>query len=246
MQGLKKFVKTRFSYADGILEDYHNFQLSESLHSIRVEIKKIKAVLSVIHFSRKKFNARKSFVPLRNIFRKAGAIREPEVMLKMLMRFEIHGPEPEGLAKGPALITDFRKDIPFFLEVLRKSSKKIIPASEKVPKKDFEKYLERKMKSIRSLLYPVVSRSEIHRIRKDIKILLYLSAVNHFLKKRQRTFYSYMETAIGNLHDKQVLMATLKDKKIKTDDFLIKSLKSECAKDLEGIEFLAKEYYAKK
>ena len=246
MQALKKFAKTRYSHTQGFLEDYHNFQLIESLHVIRVEIKKIKAVLGVIHFSNKKFDNHKQFVPLRNIFRKAGAIREPELLLKILMRFEIHGPEPVELSKGPALIAEFKTDIPFFLEVLNKSSKKVLPAADQVSKRVFEKFLSRKVKTIRSMLYPSNSRKEIHTIRKAIKNLLYLSAVNNFLKKRERTFFTYMETAIGNLHDKQVLLAMLKKKKIKADEFLIKSIKSECAKDLKGINLLAEEFYSKK
>src|SRR5690348_10635786 len=83
MKSLEKYVRARAKHLKKLLNTYSESGTDETIHDIRVEIKKLKAVLQLAGSVLPRFNAHKVFVPLRDIFRKAGAIREKDITTRL-------------------------------------------------------------------------------------------------------------------------------------------------------------------
>ena len=244
MKQLVKFARAQIKSLVRHLEDFNSYQQTEMLHEIRVDVKKIKAVLNATNYCRSKFKAHKAFIPFRNIFRKAGAIREPDVMFKLLVAYQIEKVQESKLGSDKSqLIQTFRDDIPLFIKTARKEWKKLKPVLTKVHRKDFKNYLLERIHDVELHLSPKPIMKDIHKTRKTIKEILYLSKVNNLLSPKDDKFYGELENVIGQLHDKQMLLDLLSKSNGKDGDLRLNMLKSQCSVDKESITNLALDYY---
>ena len=228
------------------LRDYRRHGKPDALHKIRVSIKKIKAIVAAINGCEKGFKAHKNFAPFRNIFRQAGSIREPDVLARMLKRYKVDETVDElmqGNSRGSAAA--FKSDVPRFTDEVKKNTKKLVAYSGRVHHDDFASYLANKKKEVKSQLYPRPKVAIIHKVRKGIKDLMYLSELEDDGKKREVKFYDKMQDVIGRLHDKQVLVDLLKNKSARVYRVQLSSINSECRADKTEIFRLASDYYQK-
>src|SRR5687767_13053545 len=88
MRRFEEFVYQQFRSLIMHLKNWHLSNEPETLHQVRVDIKKIKATLSVINGSKKDFKLNKHFQPLHQIFRNAGAIRDSDVLTRLLLQHQ--------------------------------------------------------------------------------------------------------------------------------------------------------------
>jgi len=228
------------------LRDYGRRQKPEALHQMRVEVKKIKAIMAVINGCVREFKAHKNFIPFRNIFRKAGSIREPEVLARLLTRYKVDETVDQlmpGNAKRNAAA--FASDVPRMVSVVKKSAKKLEVISKKVHHDDFESYVVDKKKEVKSQLYPRPRMTIIHKVRKGIKEVVYLSALEDHRKKGEAKFYDNMQNVIGRLHDKQVMLDLLKNKNARAHRAQLSAIRLECLSDKKEIVRLATDFYKK-
>lgn len=242
MKRFEKFVQEQFKSLVKHLKKYRGSRETETLHQIRVAIKKIKAILAVINNSKKGFKAHKNFIPLREIFRSAGAIREPDVLARLLLQHQIKGVE---LLPGDReeLTTAFDSEIPHFIGKVKNLRNKLEADLKRVHRNDLKRYLRKKKKEIKRQLYPKPEIRILHKTRKAIKEVIYLSEANGNLKKKETKFYDQMQDVVGKLHDKQVLLGLLK-KKIDpagNDSYMV--IKSECLSDKKEVFRLAIDFY---
>jgi CHAD domain-containing protein len=244
VKSLVKFSKYLIQDLVDRLHFFQSYQEEETLHDIRVEIKKVKAVLSLLGYSHKKFKNRKSFLPFRNVFRKAGAIREPIVLHSILndkQQSELKSRHP-SIVKG-AGVEAFLDDTPFFIEGILSAWTKIKPWVRKESRKDFNAFIKKKKKEIERGLFPTPDMDTIHTTRKNIKALLYLSKIKNELTKEEETFYHEMEQTIGQWHDKQVLQANLKNQNGGADKAKIKKVGLGIKQDKTKIKEMAENFY---
>ncbi len=226
------------------LHQYHQFQQQDSLHGIRVDIKKIKSVLLVMEASLKKYDGHEQFLPLRNIFRKAGQIRQGEVMLQLLIAHNLEGLPVAPFEDGKEAEEEFRAEVPFYIELMTRHAEKIQHDVSDVRARDLEKFLRKQMKRVQSRLYPVLKPRELHNVRKSIKQIVYLSDLLDLLSQKKKRFFSRMEEAIGKLHDKEVLLEFLKTIPVQVDQTTVKTLRRACAADRKELEQRAAKFYA--
>ncbi len=244
MKNLTRFANAHFKSLIKNLESFNAIQDKETLHQVRVDVKKIKAVLGIIQYADKKFKRNKYFKPFRNIFRKAGSIREPDVLFKLLLRYSIEGLADDHLARNEkSLVESFRSDIPFFLDVIKEQKKKLKPHLRNISKKDVREYVDKLTKLLASQLTPRVLPDNLHKSRKVIKEILCFSAIEK-LKKRELKFYKIMEEEIGQWHDKQVLLQLLQ-KSSGQAKLQNKVLRAESKADIRNISKLARDFYGK-
>jgi CHAD domain-containing protein len=244
MKRFEKFVQRQIKSLIKHLKKYKNNRDPEALHQIRVDIKKIKAALQVIKNGKKGFKAHKNFIPFRKIFRRADNIREPDVLMQMLKRYqpgEITDDRIFGSRKHSAKA--FESDIPYFIWTVKSHAKKLEALSNKVRSDDLRKYLQGKKQELKSLLYPRPRMRIIHEVRKAVKEIIYLSEVQDTLKGKEAKFYDKVQDTIGQLHDKQVLLGIIKNKKDETSITQREAIKSESLSDKKEIFRLVREYY---
>jgi CHAD domain-containing protein len=244
MKSLKKFSKSTITELVDYLDHFSNKQDPEILHEIRVDVKKIKTVLNAVSFYKKKFKAHQAYLPFRNIFRKAGAIREPEVLNKISTEYSVSASGKENSGQEKSAVEIFIDDVPFFIKSILQQWKRIKPLIANIHRKELNEYMRELKKRVQNKLTPKPKMADIHKTRKAIKEILYLSKITGRISKRARTFYSDMEEVIGQWHDKQTLLNNVPQLKGKSaHKNKLMQLKKASLKDQEKITQLARAYY---
>jgi CHAD domain-containing protein len=239
MKRLKKFARKPFRSLAEHLKTVPVNHDTETLHQVRVDIKKIKALLELVHSDRKKFKSHKYFLPFRSIFRKADAIRESEVLASLLTKYPEEGPQLPP-TEHPSLET-FESNVPGYVHTVKVQSKKLKPYLKKIKSRDIGRYLKHQYKKIESKLYPHLALKDIHKTRKSIKAALFIAGSTDQLKKKKEKFYDTLQEAIGNLHDKQLLLQLLSKNESNHQNH--RALRTACAHDIRQIRNLAANFY---
>ncbi len=87
-QKLVQYYKTIDQlFSSKYIETFHQFD-RDVIHKLRVSIKKLRALFSLLAALSDQVNAKKAYRPIRQVFRKAGAIRDLQVQQKLLKQYE--------------------------------------------------------------------------------------------------------------------------------------------------------------
>ncbi len=242
MKKLKKFTHQRFQSLIDHLRSHKDKQEEQSLHDIRIDIKKIKSILELLKFVDKKFKAHRNYVLFRTIFRKAGELRDPEIQAGLLLRYNIEGVRVKNdyHAKKSTFLAATNK----FEKQIIEQQKKIGPFIQQVTNHDVKSFFKEKNKQIKKALTTKPDLTEIHKIRKAMKLVIYLADLNKSAKRKLLNFYHKMEQAIGDLHDKQVVLGLVThESKRKIDPSARKVILAECRDSISEIRKEAKKFY---
>lgn len=223
------------------LSSYQHIQDPEVLHQIRVEIKKIKAVLNVINYCVGKFKGHQHFLTFRTIFRQAGAIRQPDVFYKLLLQYQISGVVDAQLPSEKeinALSVTFQKTVPQLNKTIESEKKELHKYYDKIESRDAKDYLKKQRVELTHYLFPRITKTSLHKVRKIVKEILYLHRV--IRHRKPAAFYNEAEYIIGQWHDKQMLL-TIVRKSNQTDE--INKLVSACKADLIHLRSIVSNYY---
>jgi CHAD domain-containing protein len=240
---LKVYANKQFKALKEDLESYHHLQDPEVLHKIRVEIKKIKVVLNLINYCVKKFKGHRHFIPFRTIFRKAGAIRQPEVLYKLLMLYQIGGVTDEQIPRSKKLdklSAAFQKEVPLFIGSVKTQKKKIKKHFDQVAKDNAHRYVKRKKQELEQLLFPTFNKAGLHKARKICKEVVYLHWIDN--QPKPDPFFNEVENIIGQWHDKQILLPIVKKNKAVDE---VSKLTTASQEDLINLKKLISHYYDK-
>ncbi|MBL0741037.1 CHAD domain-containing protein [Chryseolinea lacunae] len=206
MKRFNHFAHNQFKILKTHLEAYRENPDAEGVHQIRVDIKKIKAVLETIGACRKSFKMHRQYVPFRTVFRSADIIRRLDLFHTLASETEAAIPTSTAAEDGPC--SDFSIVVDRFAKKIKKRKRKIEPWLRGVHKKPLRRFLKRLQKQIRCKLYPHLSITDIHKTRKSVKTVLYIAQATHSLKKEKIHFFNALQESIGMLHDNQLLLAT--------------------------------------
>src|SRR5665213_3812375 len=88
-QQQKKYFKKRWKLLFSHLRAFSEFGDTEELHRVRVEIKKMKALFSLVKNKSRANKFKKHFKPVQKLFEQAGKIRTAQVNLELLDHFHI-------------------------------------------------------------------------------------------------------------------------------------------------------------
>lgn len=204
MKSVLTYTEKRLHTLRQLLRKYQVQPEVDLLHQIRVEIKKTKAVLNLIRYARKKFDAHAVYIPFRTIHRASGMLWEPEVINRLMKEYsfmEVPGNKNE--------IENFRQLIPDFLHSLKKQKSIVLSAAKKVQLKAYKKYMKKKQVGLRKLIRAGVRVGTVHPIRKHLKELYYLFTLTR-PKRKIDLIYTQCEKRIGQLLDQRLLIAQLR------------------------------------
>ena len=200
---LNHFVFDLLKSIEKNLSIYIKNKTPECLHILRVDIKKINAVLS---FAERVYNEEYNTSNLKPLFRKAGKIREIQINIHLLELFPL---PPKNLIeqlknKENILTMEFIKSGSRYKRHL-KNFRKIIYLPEKLPNKlIINKYFKREKNKANKKLKKQ-ERVDLHKYRAKIKKLMYLFYA--FPKSIQKDIeFNELETnrrqeKLGDWHD---------------------------------------------
>ena len=83
----------------------------------------------------------------------------------------------------------FESNIPQFIRTVKSRAKKLEGISDKVHRDDLTKYLRRKKQKLKPQLHPRPKMIIIHKVRKAVKEIVYLSKIQDTLKGKEAKFY---------------------------------------------------------
>lgn len=237
MKALEKYTRKRFKRLDALLKAFPGKDVKSSNHKIRLEIKRIKALLGLIHFNNKKFKDHTHYIPFRNIFRAAGKLREAGLQQELIEQYtRSHTPFYHSPAKG---VGKLKKAIPQLAKALVKHEKIILKEIAEIRRWLYNTHLQNKKYDLLKKLSTRYSIADLHKIRKQLKELIYLTSID----KQQHIdpLLISMAELIGNWHDKILLLEYLKADE-STSPQTLQAIKLETSNDLKQLKQLAKEY----
>lgn len=238
MKALDRFTKKRFKRLLALLKAFPAGKEKEELHQIRLEIKKIKVLLRLIHFNDKEFRDHKHFIPFRTIFRETGHIRDTNMRKELLDQYtQIHTPFFRSPDKK---LKQFKVSLTAHIKTLRKENKVVMKEIRKIKSHTYAVYLDKKHDELNEHLSERFTQKNLHRLRKLIKEITYLTSVK-MRKNKIDPFLIESADLIGNWHDKKVLIPWIRTE-IPDEKNTINTLQSECNSDMQQLRKLIAEH----
>jgi CHAD domain-containing protein len=197
------FISRRLKSIERQLRRFEYDRKMERLHQIRVDIKKIRAILS---FVEKVYCKNFESDQLKHVFTKAGEIRQCEITIELLESIWI---SPQTIIqnlkqKRDDLIKEFLISIPFYLKLVNQFHENYLFDFPSPTEKIITNYLDpRRKKANRS--FNSHRRSKMHSFRKLLKSIMYVYGI--MPKKMKKHFklkvglINKVQNKVGEWHD---------------------------------------------
>jgi len=219
---IKAYFQKQVNTVECILKKTHQKISKEDIHKLRIAVKKIKALSTLILFCQPAFKVRKFMKPFNRIFKVAGQIRELQLEISRLRKMQL-GPLKDYLHH---LETRLKKKKHLFFTLsnkklrrkLQKRSKKIIPLFDEVSKTSVNRFLEEKRNEISKLLVSEnLKEKQAHELRKRLKELYYTKFLFGTKDKRSTNIDGFQQL-LGQWHNDVVLKDGLQKALDKKDE----------------------------
>lgn len=213
----EKFLKKRGKALQRHLRTFFKSMDPEEIHQVRVEIKKIKALVTFLRDYSGQKKISNSFKPVEKIFKRAGLVRTANVNLQLIKKYhlaneKLKNEQNKNLVYQVGKFCERRDD---YLAAIEKASKNISGNFRNIHTKFVLKVYRKKQKKL-SQLFSTATSGKWHASRKKIKFLLYLYKMlpKSIIGKMQiNTNYLHLvEESIGKWHDTVLAIELLKRK----------------------------------
>lgn len=216
---LEKYFAQRVK---NLFNNLHDFELNgdeRSLHDLRVEIKKMRAIIKFLGTIYPSQQIKKPSHLLRNIFQKAGEVRESQLLQQWLQKYEFTIIESTYFPseKLDFLIEQFRKNASQYKDDL----KEIIEATSKFVHSTNEILAEQYFIDLNAQVEKLCRRNlpqaEWHDLRKLIKQRIYsYNWVQHENENDDPHFayYNKLQENIGLWHDLEIIKDNFSQKQV--------------------------------
>lgn len=213
MSFLKKYLQKRAKAVKVLLKTPQKKWKVETFHQLRVEIKKLRALLGLIKFCNEDFKAKNTFLPFKLIFKQAGIIREFQLHKRVIKKHFDNTFFKDYQENTNLLIEKAEKD--FFVLInkknivkIKKKYKTIFAALHFVRKKKSNIFVSKKKNFIQKILSASPLQIAIaHDLRKQIKTLNY--AMECLGLEKSNAMSNQLASLLGKWHDNEVFIAFL-------------------------------------
>jgi CHAD domain-containing protein len=220
----------------------------EELHQLRVNIKKLKALFTLLEKVHGSFHFKKSFKPYKRVFKQAGKIRDEELQVEMMANLpkSLKSPEPEKIkAKITEQIEAFIQKCDHYEHMLENAGKHNEKWLKQLKRKDVEDYFINFLQDVKTACFRLKSTAKLHPFRKLVKEFIYNAdlldnkQMRAFKLKNTLALMDEFQDQAGRWHDKKLMIKSLeKEKKRKGGTAYIARIKSENEKLLVQVEIL--------
>ena len=210
-KSFKKYCHKHVDAVISLLKKPNEALTVADFHHLRVEIKKIRALIVMLNFSVKTFNSKKISKPIEKIFNQAGKVRMLQLEAAMIKK---HDPKRQLKTYSRMLHEKEIQEKKIFSVIhaevkstLKKNFRKIIQVTHKIHEGQIIKYVSRKKNEIITLTaQETLKTSQIHKLRKRLKRLYYnLKSLDQ--KDNIQTFKNCeaLLDLMGKWHDSRVM-----------------------------------------
>ncbi len=213
---VKHFMQ-RLQLADKSLALFGKKQDPEALHKLRVEVKKMKAMLLLQSGSSAVDKLAGEFVEIRNVFKKAGKIREAEINLKLLKAHHIsdkklkRSQEERVKKKGEK----FSRKTGDYRKRMEKSATMFLRKFKAIPLQKIQRLFSSELRQLSGLTQVRMGTVKLHNFRKKLKNLIYSNAILPAAAAKKMklnvVYLKKLEDTIGSWHDVIQTITLLKE-----------------------------------
>jgi CHAD domain-containing protein len=171
----------------------------------------------------------------------AGEIRQEEVLAELFRLYKID-PKEKSNTRLPNndLISTFQKQTPKFISILDKEEAKVLSEFKEISHSSLKRYLGLKKAQLEKSLYPGFKELKLHKVRKTIKEILFLSPIASKSKKHLNPFFNRLQVRIGQWHDKKIVLQMIGPVQNAVGR---NQLKAACKNDIKDIKILVAQFY---
>jgi CHAD domain-containing protein len=205
-----KYLDKEWKVMDTHLKAFLETGDQEQLHRFRVQIKKLKAMLSLFESTSRRYGLLKEFKPVRKIFKYAGNIRDAHTNLELSARYELKNEQFETgqhriIEEGT---NEFRLNGKKYLKNIKDTHKLLKKHLPNIDDDLISEYYKKQLERIAGNLTDARFTEEMHDNRKLIKILVYNhKLVSHALNGSfhfNTEYLDKLQNSIGEWHDNVV------------------------------------------
>ena len=226
-ENLSPYFKKRAINIQNILSIPPEEYGKEEYHKLRVEIKKLHAILDLIKYCHSDFQKKKYFKPFKKIFIQSGKIRELQLEESLLEKYNTHKIKKVLLKVKEAIKKEEKK----FCQLIQKKQKgkieknnnKIALHLEDIPNDKVNEFIEIEKKNINSLIRESpLAASNLHELRKTLKRTFYSRESLHLTDNNKKDKQDNFQELLGNWHDSKMMSDLIEKsiikKKINTEE----------------------------
>lgn len=202
------YLRTRWDNAMIHYDQFAKRTNAEAIHQLRVEIKKINALL-FLHNEVYRPVSKKTIRPLRKLFKQAGVIRDAQVSAH-LMRDQKSVPKLFFSEQRKIVAAEANK----LREMMNKHADEIMLTNvatwqqlRPIHFRDIARVIRKLQKKITTYFRPRIKLKQLHDVRKEIKRLVYICSTLKASDLTRLRFnpdkYKKLEHLIGEWHDTQ-------------------------------------------
>ncbi len=178
----KKYFKKRVKQIREILLNLPSDFSAEKIHGLRIEIKRIKALLLLASHTTKNFNARKYFKPFKLIFEKAGDIRSIQIERALLEKY-IPGNDDIYIQTLQKLELEKRKEMDEWTDkknVFKGAQKGLGPILNSIDEKHVNRFLKKEAGKLATLMeMEIFCEQNLHEIRTRLKNFYFIAKTTY-------------------------------------------------------------------
>jgi CHAD domain-containing protein len=222
----------------------------EALHRFRVQIKKLRAMLTLFEDTSSQPGLLKEFKPVRKIFKSAGQIRDAHINLQLSELYELKNETFEASQKKiiEEGTNEFRQSGKKFTKNIRTAYKQLVKQLQGIENNSITDYYKKQLQQIAANLAVSGFTEDMHTNRKLIKILVYnhkfaekaLNGSLHF----NTVYLDKLQESIGKWHD-NIVAAQLFSSPELNDKPVVSKIKQKNASIKRSITLLKKDFLKK-
>jgi CHAD domain-containing protein len=199
MKKLTTYIKEQRVRINDLLSDLNGTPVSDNLHKLRVEIKKLRAVIDVLNQKYPSKKVKKACAALRLLFKQSGQIREKEVQASLFTSFGL--PVPDDWNKSMPKL-----EVILYIPDLDKMYKKLIKISSGISKNAVLEHIASKDMEWKRMLHENGIHCDFHEARKLVKIVIYLQPCVDKKYRIDGSRYKKMQDLMGEWNDRDELI----------------------------------------
>jgi CHAD domain-containing protein len=245
-----KYFDKEWKEMNAHLESFLETGEEEALHKFRVQIKKLRAMLSLFVDTSNQSGLLKDFKPVRKIFKDAGYIRDAQTNLALGESYNIKNDAFESAQKKiiEEGTNEFKLNGKKFIKNIKDAHKMLKKQLPGVENSSIARYYEKQLRKIATNLAVSGFTEEMHTNRKLIKILVY----NHKLAEKaldgslhfNTAYLDKLQETIGKWHD-NIVAAQLFSSPELNDKIVVAKIKRKTSGIKRTITSLAEDFLKK-